>query len=201
MQRLLLGVLDKAILRLGDNTTVNFERSIVFLTSNLGARGMSHELRPSFGFDAVLDRPAPGAVHKKLHSIALSAVRKQFSPEFVNRIDVVSTYYPLDQAALNSILDHQIDNFRKHVHTRMGLRAFRFEISPQARKFLLHHGTSAEYGARELKRTFHKHLIQPLATLVARGRLESCGVAHIDWDGREEQLSFRCIPGLETLLA
>lgn len=200
LQRLLLGVLDKAILRLGDNTAVNFERSLIFLTSNLGARGMSHELRPTVGFDAVVDRPRTN-VHKKLQSIATAAVRKQFSPEFVNRIDVISTYYPLERPALEAILDQLIDDFRSHVHNRMGIRAFRFDVSPRARQFLLNKGTSAEYGARELKRTVHRHIIQPLGTLVANGRLETCGAAQLDWNGKDDNLAIRCLPGLESLIA
>lgn len=200
MQRLLLGVLDKAILRLGDNTNVNFERSIIFLTSNLGARGMSRELRPDFGFDALMDRPRPN-LQRKLESIATHAVRRQFSPEFVNRIDVVSTYYPLERAALERILDHQLDDFRQHIHARLGPRAFFVELTRNAREFLLTKGTSAEYGARELKRTVHRHIIQPISTLVAKGQLEAAGVALLDCEPKDDSLTIRCLPACETLAA
>jgi ATP-dependent Clp protease ATP-binding subunit ClpA len=192
MQRLLLGVLDKAILRLGDNTNVNFERSIIFLTSNLGARGMSRELRPGFGFDAFADGPRP-KVQKKLQSIAMAAVRRQFSPEFVNRIDVVNTYYPLERSALEKILEHQLDEFRKHVRTRLGARAFFLELTRNAKDFLLNTGTSPEYGARELKRTVHKHIIQPVSTLVANGTLDPGGVAFLDCDPDDDSLTIRCL--------
>jgi len=200
MQRLLLGVLDKAILRLGDNTNVNFERSIIFLTSNLGARGMSKELRPDFGFDSLIDRPRP-SLQKKLESIAVNAVRRQFSPEFVNRIDVVSTYYPLERTALEKILDHQLEDFRRHVQNRMGPRAFFLELTSNAREFLLTKGTSPEYGARELKRTVHRHIIQPISTLVARGQLDPGGVALLDCEPSDDWLSIRCLPGTESLAA
>jgi ATP-dependent Clp protease ATP-binding subunit ClpA len=200
MQRLLLGVLDKAILRLGDNTNVNFERSMIFMTSNLGARGMSRELRPDFGFDALIERPRPN-VQKKLASIAVSAVRRQFSPEFVNRIDVVNTYYPLDRGALEKILDHQLDDFRRHVHTRMGPRAFFLEVSEGAREFLLDRGTSAEYGARELKRTVHRHIIQPVSTLVAKGQIDPGGLVLLDWAEGEDTLTIRSLTGGESLAA
>src|ERR1700685_1340318 len=82
--RLLLGVLDKATLRLGDSTLVNFEKTMIFLTSNLGAREMSSELRPEFGFESVVPR---GTCGDKLERIGMHAVRKNFSPEFINRID------------------------------------------------------------------------------------------------------------------
>jgi len=101
--RLLLGILDKATLRLGDNTSVNFEKSLIFFTSNLGAREMMKEIRPDFGFQAAIPRDQ-GEIVNRLEAVALAAVRKRFSPEFVNRIDAVVTYQPLDEEALRTIL-------------------------------------------------------------------------------------------------
>ncbi|MGA2213853.1 MAG: AAA family ATPase, partial [Bryobacteraceae bacterium] len=101
--RLLLGVLDKGTLRLGDSTLVNFEKTMIFLTSNLGARDMSHQLRPEFGFDSNLPR-SDARRGNKLDRIGIAAVRKNFSPEFINRIDAVVTYRPLDSEALTAIL-------------------------------------------------------------------------------------------------
>ena len=166
MTRLLLGVLDKGTLRLGDNTTVNFDKSLVFLTSNLGAREMIHEINPEFGFQSVGDKPRPDLTGK-LQSIGLAAVRKRFSPEFVNRIDSIITYQPLSPEALSSILDLQTTDLQTHVNTRLGNRSFTLEIANSARDFLLEIGCSREFGARELNRTIHRFLTQPLATLVA----------------------------------
>ena len=72
LTRLLMGVLDKALLRLGDNTTVNFERALIFLTSNLGAREMHSHLKPGFGFEA-LAADASGISLHKLHHIGMGA--------------------------------------------------------------------------------------------------------------------------------
>src|ERR1700685_128878 len=171
LTRLLLGVLDKGVLRLGDNSTVNFEKSLVFLTSNLGAREMWKEISPDFGFQGGLNAERPDLSHK-LQSIALVAVRKKFSPEFVNRIDCVITYQPLTPESLSAILDHQILDLQNHVNTRLGNRCFTIEVPFETRQWLIERGTSAEYGARELKRTIHKHLTQPLATLVAKNQIE-----------------------------
>lgn len=193
MNRLLLGVLDKAQLKLGDNTTVNFERSLVFLTSNLGARGMTTELRPRFGFEAVLDPGRRKNVSHKLESIAMTAVKKKFSPEFVNRIDVINTYQPLDNSAMSRILDHLLDDFRTHILRRMGPRAFSVELSKGAREFLLRKGTSIEYGARELKRTVLRCLIQPIAALVAKGQVDPGGVVCVRGRENSEQLQMECI--------
>src|SRR6185369_14843378 len=100
MTRLLLGVLDKGVLRLGDNSTVNFEKSLVFLTSNLGAREMMREINPDFGFQSVKTGGPRTDLTSKLQNIALVAVRKRFSPEFVNRIDCIITYQPLTPESL-----------------------------------------------------------------------------------------------------
>jgi len=170
--RLLLGVLDKGTLRLGDSTLVNFEKSMIFLTSNLGARAMSHELRPEFGFEAGVPRSNVNREHK-LDSIGMSAVRKNFSPEFINRIDAVVTYQPLDSEALAAILNQQIEDLQAHIYRRLGEQAFRIEVPARSRKFLLERGTSPEYGARELKRTVQRYLIQPLAVMVAGGEVQA----------------------------
>src|SRR5277367_5476676 len=108
MTRLLLGVLDKGVLRLGDNSSVNFEKSLVFLTSNLGAREMLREINPDFGFQSGQGATERTDLTGKLQSIGLVAVRKRFSPEFVNRIDCIITYQPLSPEALSAILDHHI---------------------------------------------------------------------------------------------
>ncbi len=174
LTRLLLGVLDKGVLRLGDNSSVNFEKSLVFLTSNLGAREMMKEINPDFGFQSGVPGSRPAAdMTSKLQSIALVAVRKKFSPEFVNRIDCVITYQPLTAESLSAIVDHQISDLQNHVNTRLGNRCFTIEVPFESRQWLIEKGTSTEYGARELNRTIHRHLTQPLATLVATGGVES----------------------------
>jgi ATP-dependent Clp protease ATP-binding subunit ClpA len=171
MVRLLLGVLDKATLRLGDSTLVNFEKTIIFLTSNLGARDMGRELRPDFGFGSIVPRTGTES-GDKLERIGRTAVRKNFSPEFINRIDSLVTYQPLDCDALAAILDQQIEDLQDHIDRRLGDRAFRIEVPARSRKFLLEKGTSPEYGARELKRTLQRQLIHPLAAMVVSGEID-----------------------------
>jgi CheY-like chemotaxis protein len=170
LTKLLLGILDKGILRLGDNTSVNFENSLIFFTSNLGARQMMKELNPEIGFQSAIPKERL-TIANKLETIALGAVRKRFSPEFVNRIDAIVTYQPLDLSAIETILDHDIKRLQTHVNTRLGDRCFEIEVSAAGRQLLLRKGVSEEYGARELKRTIHRELTQPLATMVARGEI------------------------------
>ncbi len=199
LTRLLLGVLDKGILRLGDNSTVNFEKSLVFLTSNLGAREMMKEINPDFGFQAA--KPTNRAdLTNKLQSIALVSVRKRFSPEFVNRIDCIITYQPLTAESLATILDQQITDLQNHVNTRLGSRSFTLEVPFEARQFLLRKGTSSEYGARELNRTIHRHLTQPLATLVATAQVNPGARVRVDVNPNAENLLIRSVEGDEEQL-
>jgi CheY-like chemotaxis protein len=192
MTRLLLGILDRAVLRLGDNTSVNFDNSLIFLTSNLGAREMLKEIHPDFGFQAgvALERPD---LFSKLESIALGSVRKKFSPEFVNRIDAVITYKPLDDESFATILDQQMVELQRHVNTRLGERYFNIEVPFESRQFILRKGTSSEYGARELKRTIHRFLTQPLATLVASGRIEPGARVRVEVAEDKESLVIRTL--------
>jgi ATP-dependent Clp protease ATP-binding subunit ClpA len=173
LARLLLGVLDKATLKLGDNTTVNFERSLIFMTANVGAREMARSLAPGYGLArAVASSGGAGPMQQeKLARIAEAALKKRFSPEFLNRIDRTITYRPLEREDFRRILQIQIDVLERHIARRLGPAAFQISVTPGARDFLLTEGTSAEYGARQLKRAMHRHLIQPLAREVLANRI------------------------------
>jgi ATP-dependent Clp protease ATP-binding subunit ClpA len=198
--RLLLGVLDKATLRLGDSTLVNFEKTMIFLTSNLGARAMSRELHPEFGFESALPRKSVESGNK-LERIGKSAVRKNFTPEFINRIDSVVTYQPLDAAALAAILDQHIEELQDHIDRRLGERAFRIDVTARSRKFLLEKGTSAEYGARELKRVLHHQLMQPLASLVTGGEINPGGTVRAEVGPGRAKLVLRIMDDGELIPA
>ena len=190
MNRLLLGILDKATLRLGDNSTVNFQNCLIFLTSNLGAKSMQRANKPDFGYEAMLPaRPLEDA--GKMQSIGMAAVRQKFSPEFVNRIDSVITYKPLDRKACEFILDHILADFGALVHQRLGLMAFRLSCTAAARNLLLEGGTSIEYGARELKRTVQRNFIQPVAALVAQGRVPPASLVTLDAKGGDFSILLR----------
>jgi ATP-dependent Clp protease ATP-binding subunit ClpA/CheY-like chemotaxis protein len=197
--RLLLGILDKARLRLGDNSEVDFEKSLIFFTSNLGAREMLKELRPGMGFQATAPSQRSDLTGK-LEDIALSSVRKMFSPEFINRIDAVITYQPLDKQSFDLILEHQIRDLQDHVNSRLSGKCFSIEISPESREFLLKKGTSPEYGARELKRTMHRYVTQPLATLVLQGKIGAGSHVRADIAADRESLTYHIVKGSKAAL-
>jgi ATP-dependent Clp protease ATP-binding subunit ClpA/ActR/RegA family two-component response regulator len=195
--KLLLGILDKAVLRLGDNTEVNFEKTLVFFTSNLGARDMVKEMQPALGFRGSAPQDWSGLA-ERLEGIAVGAVRKMYSPEFVNRIDAVITYQPLDEQSLSRILDQQLMELQNHINKRLGVKCFTVDVSEESRQFLLARGTSAEYGARELKRVIYRYLTQPLATLVIEGVIDPGARVRIVVHGDGERLHFKPSNSVKT---
>jgi CheY-like chemotaxis protein len=190
LSQLLLSILDRGKLRLGSGEEVDFTRTLIFFTSNLGAREMMDAIRPTMGFDAGRER-SPEDLKERLEGIGLRAVQKHFPPEFVNRLDGIVTYRPLDPSSVVAILEHHIAELKEHVHSRLGARSFDLEIAPAARYFMIDKGTSLEYGARELRRVIHKHLTQPLAVKVANGFIKAGASVTVDLADGGEGLVFR----------
>lgn len=170
LTRLLLGILDKATLRLGDNSSVNFERSLIFLTSNLAGKALQRASKPDFGYEAMLPATQT-AGSPRVGRIGMNAARQKFSPEFVNRIDSIITYKPLDKSAYSLILEQILMNYSRLIQLRLGTRGFRIQCTVSARNLLLDSGTSIEFGARELKRTVQRMFMQPVAELVSQGQI------------------------------
>jgi ATP-dependent Clp protease ATP-binding subunit ClpA/CheY-like chemotaxis protein len=193
MAPLLLSLLDRATLTLGNGDEVDFTRTLIFFTSNLGAREMMEEMRPHLGFDTRETR-SPAELRDRLEAISRRAAEKYFPPEFLNRIDAIVTYRPLDAASLVAILEHHILELQRHVHTRLGRRSFEIEVAPAARYFMIDQGTSLEYGARELRRVIHKHLTQPVAEMVANGRIQPGSVVTVDLDESGEGFELTVTP-------
>lgn len=194
MSPLLLSILDRATLTLGSGETVDFTRTLIFFTSNLGARQMMEAIRPGMGFD-VGEPPSPAELRQRIEGIGRRAVEKHFPPEFLNRIDAVVTYRPLDSESLVAILDHHIHELQHHVHSRLGRRSFDIDVAPAARYFMIDHGTSLEYGARELRRLIHRHLTQPLAAIVANGGVPPGATVTVDLDEDGAGLKFLVTAG------
>ncbi|MGH9439771.1 MAG: AAA family ATPase, partial [Terriglobia bacterium] len=164
--QLLLGILDKATLTLGDNRRVDFSRSMIFMTSNLGSQEMSRLMEQGLGFS-----PGPGddsaAVDQKIYRSATQAARRKFSPEFMNRIDRVIVFRMLSPAHLSRILDIELERVQERVMASSAGAQFVFKCTPEARRFLLREGTDAKSGARHLKRAIERHLVFPLSNLIA----------------------------------
>jgi ATP-dependent Clp protease ATP-binding subunit ClpB len=189
---LLLGILDKATLTLGDNRRVDFSRAMIFLTSNLGAREIESLVRPKLGFapKAVLRTvvASSGMTAEEAAQVShagVEAARRRFSPEFINRLDKIVVFSPLGKAELRGILSLELDLLRDRIHRATGTTSVNFEISGAVEEFLLQEGTDARYGARHLKRTIERMLVHPLANLIATGQIQVGDAVQVELAGAE----------------
>ncbi len=186
---LLLGILDKATLTLGDNRRVDFSRSMIFLTSNLGASEMDAILRPRLGF-RVHDPVVPATQAGKLDSAGTEAARRRFSPEFMNRIDRTVVFNPLGREELQRILTLELEAVERRILLATGAASIDCSLNEAARDFLLAEGTDARYGARHLKRAVERLLVQPIANLIASGQLQSNDRLLVEYDAGIRRLIF-----------
>ena len=187
--QLLLGILDKATLTLGDNRRVDFSQTIIFMTSNLGSAEMSGLMQGGLGF-SVAARPAPAALDAKLDRVAIEAARRKFSPEFMNRIDRSVVFRALRPADLESILDIELSQVQQRILAAAGASPFLFSCSPSARARVLDEGYDPKYGARHLKRAIERNIVLPLAKLLATGQVRLGDLVRIDADAGTGQMSF-----------
>src|ERR1700676_1872693 len=186
--QLLLGILDKATLTLGDNRRVDLSQTMIFLTSNLGGGEITELMTGGMGFVQPSDKTEE-KLDQKVEKTAQGAAKKKFSPEFMNRLDKVVVFHPLRQEQLEQILEIEL----RMVHQRgLGTRRqqFFFRVTPAAREFLLKEGTDIKYGARHLKRAIEKFIVCPLANLRVTEQVRFGDVLIIDWDGRASHLLF-----------
>src|SRR5207247_1199654 len=152
--QLLLGILDKAALTLGDNRKVDLSRTVIFMTSNLGAVEMAEMMQGGIGFTSSVkqDETALADLDRKLYRTVLDVAKRKFSPEFMNRIDKVVVFHTLTQNHLRQILDVELNEVQNRIMSSQTDRQFIFRCTAEAKEFLLRDGADLKYGARHLKR-------------------------------------------------
>jgi ATP-dependent Clp protease ATP-binding subunit ClpB len=186
--QLLLGMLDKATLTLGDNRRVDLSQTVIFLTSNLGGGEITELMNGGMGFVQPRDIPAAG-LDQKVERTAVEAARRKFSPEFMNRLDKVVCFHPLKRKQLEEVLDIELGQVQQRVlETAKG--QFLFRVTGLAKEFLLQEGTDQRYGARHLKRAIERHVVYPLANLLATEQIHLGDLVCIDWGHEQDQLTF-----------
>jgi ATP-dependent Clp protease ATP-binding subunit ClpA len=186
--QLLLGILDKANLTLGDNRRVDLSQTVIFMTSNLGGTDITDLFAGGYGFVKSADKPQTD-IHQKVERTAVEAARRKFSPEFMNRIDKLVVFRPLQRDELQSVLDIELGMVQKRVlDTATG--KFLFRVTDAGREFLLREGTDQRYGARHLKRAIERFLVYPLANLLATQQVRVGDLVRVDWDGVHNELTF-----------
>lgn len=189
--QLLLGILDKATLTLGDNRRVDFSKTVVIMTSNLGAREMSDMISGGIGFAPTKQgKPQEDTeIDTKIYRTALEAAKRKFSPEFMNRIDKVVVFRSLKEHHLRLILDIELNSVQNRITESAGTK-FVFECSESAKDFLLGEGIDLKYGARHLKRSIERFLVYPLSNLVATQQVETGDFVSVDFDDDKKILTF-----------
>jgi len=178
---LLLGILDKATLHLGDNRRVDFSNTMIFMTGNIGAAEMSKELTHRFGFASTESTPG------RARGIAVEAARRRFPPDFFNRIDKLVVFQTLGEKELRDVLDLELKTLNRRFanHTR-----FLLTLTEAVKGYLLREGTDVRYGARHLKRALERSLVDPLCNLMATGQVRSCDEIRVDLDKEGQQMMF-----------
>src|SRR5216683_2953775 len=171
---LLLGILDKATLTLGDNRRVDFSSTMVFLTSNLGAAEMSSLVSPRMGFHvpSIDDTGSKAKLSARMSLAGMAAARRKFTPEFINRLDKIVVFKSLGDEELRRIVDIELDLVQQRIQTATASKPFLITVTKSAKEFLLMEGADAKYGARPLKRAIERLLVQPLSNLMATSQIQ-----------------------------
>jgi ATP-dependent Clp protease ATP-binding subunit ClpB len=186
--QLLLGMLDKATLTLGDNRRVDLSQTVIFMTSNLGAHEITDLVGGGYGFIKSSDKPQTN-IDEKVERTAVEAARRKFSPEFMNRLDKIVVFRQLKRTELESVLDIELGLVQKRV-LDTATSKFLFRVTAAGREFLLQEGTDQRYGARHLKRAIERYLVYPLANLLATQQVNLGDLVRVDWDGVHKELTF-----------
>jgi ATP-dependent Clp protease ATP-binding subunit ClpC len=157
---LLLQVMEEGELKDSLGHTVSFRNTVIIMTSNAGVREISRDSRLGFGAGSGIMGQA------EIESQALSELRRLFNPEFLNRVDEVVVFHPLDLKQIEAILDIQLGELA----SRLAEQGFSLKVAPAARKILIEKGWDPKFGGRPLRRTLQTELEDPLSLLLLEDR-------------------------------
>jgi ATP-dependent Clp protease ATP-binding subunit ClpB len=189
---LLLGILDKGVLTLGDNRKVDFSSAMVFLTSNLGATEMSSLVSPRLGFPVPAWEDAGGNAKRsaRISGAGMAAARRKFTPEFINRLDKIVVFKALGHEELRRIVDIELEMVQQRIQTAAVSEPFLLHVTDSAREYFLREGSDFRYGARHLKRAIERLLVQPLSNLMASGQVHRGDCIRVSHEDGSAALTF-----------
>ena len=169
LQKLLLGVLDKGVLRLGDNNTVNFERSIIFFTSNIGTEKINRLLSPEISGGIGYSRPelSEDEISRKLSKLGVGELSKEMKTELINRLDKIVVCHPLTREDTRRIVALHLEETNDFILSRWGVRSPEIKITPEAWELIFEMSYDPRWGAREIKRVVQQQILLPIARLSA----------------------------------
>jgi ATP-dependent Clp protease ATP-binding subunit ClpB len=163
----LLQVLEDGRLTDGQGRTVNFKNTVIIMTSNIGSQ-------------LILEtRGADEQSYQRMREQVLEALRRQFRPEFLNRVDEVVVFRALSEAELGRIVEIQLEGLRR----RLAERRISLEVTEVARNHLARVGYDPVYGARPLRRAIQREVETPVARLIVAGKLPDGGTVRVDMAG------------------
>jgi len=184
---LLLQVLDEGRLTDGNGRFVDFRNTVIIMTSNAGTRQLK-EFGRGVGFSATSSSALALNEQDKEHArqIVQKALSKQFSPEFLNRLDEIITFDQLDLEAIKQIIDVEL----KGLYKRINEMGFHVELSDEAKQFVAEKGYDVQFGARPLKRAIQTYIEDGISELIVNGELPPESTIKIDKMEGKEELSF-----------
>jgi ATP-dependent Clp protease ATP-binding subunit ClpA len=168
----LLQILDDGRLTDGQGRTVNFKNTVIIMTSNIGADIL--QKHGSIGFKSYKEDIAYKEIKEKL----MDEVKRTFKPEFINRVDDIIIFNPLDKEDITKIVDIELEQLYK----KLSQQDIQLEVTKKAKEFLAHNGFDAHFGARPLKRTIQKQLVDQLSVMILDGKLKEKDKVVVDVD-------------------
>ena len=168
---------------------MDLSQTIIFMTSNLGGVEITELMTSGLGFAPGGRSERRARLDEKIGRTASEAAKRKFASEFINRIDKTVVFHPLQNEQLDEILEIELGLVQDRVLRALKGRFF-FRVTQPAKDFLLHEGMDLKYGARHLKRAIERHVVFPLASLLATEQVSPGDVISIQWDGVGNRLTF-----------
>ena len=180
---ILLQVLDDGVLTDGLGRKVDFRNTLIIMTSNIGVRDLK-DFGAGIGFATQSRKDSMDEIMK---STIQNALKKTFSPEFLNRLDDVIIFNSLEKEDIFKIIDITLGKLFSRI-TDLG---YAIELTKKAKEFLAEKGYDPQYGARPLARAIQKHLEDPVAEEILKGEIQEGDTLVADWDGKKEELNIK----------
>jgi ATP-dependent Clp protease ATP-binding subunit ClpC len=180
---LLLQVLDEGQLTDSLGRKVDFKNTIIIMTSNIGSRQLK-DFGQGVGFSTGAKQTGSD-YHAK--SVVEGALKKAFSPEFLNRIDDIIMFNSLNREDIHKIIDIELNDLFK----RIQLLGYEIKISDEAKDYIAERGYDENFGARHLKRAIQKHIEDPLAEEIINSSLQEGDLININFDAEKKEISIK----------
>ena len=180
---ILLQVLDDGILTDGLGRRVDFRNTIIIMTSNIGVRDLK-DFGAGIGFAT---QSRKDNMDELMKSTIQNALKKAFSPEFLNRLDDVIIFNGLEREHIHKIIDISLDKLFQRI-VDLG---YHVDLSDKAKDFLSDKGYDPQYGARPLNRAIQKYLEDPVAEEILKGEVQEGDTIFADWDGKSDNLDLK----------